>query len=176
MKIMRQVAAGQQPSMPDWDDWETLFKDGLKLLGVRLIYILPLLLVLMPIFLLVMFGPIFGAATESESMFVLTTFVIFPLSMLCLMPIFIFVGIFIPVPKCTSPSKTNSAPGSASANAGQSFAQISADSCWLTFLSMPSQCCFHSPSRYSYSPSSCSACCQLSFRSSQCILCCFNTP
>jgi hypothetical protein len=97
MKIMRQVAAGQQPSMPDWDDWETLFKDGLKLLGVRLIYILPLLLVLMPIFLLVMFGPIFGAATESESMFVLTTFVIFPLSMLCLMPIFIFVGIFIPV-------------------------------------------------------------------------------
>jgi hypothetical protein len=95
MKIMRQVLAGQQPSMPEWDNWETLFKDGLKLFGVRFIYVLPLLLVMLPVFLLFLIAPILGASTENEALFVLPIF-IFVLSMMCLTPLFILAGLLIP--------------------------------------------------------------------------------
>lgn len=95
MKIMRGVVAGQKPSMPEWDDWETLFKDGLKLFGVRFIYFLPLLLVMLPVFLLFIAVPIIATATESEGILVLS-FLILPLSMICLLPLFIATGFIIP--------------------------------------------------------------------------------
>jgi hypothetical protein len=95
MKIMRQVAAGQQPSMPDWDDWETLFKDGLKLLGVRLLYALPLLLLILPVFALFIVGPIMGVAAENEDIILLSSFAPM-IILLCLSPLFILIGMLIP--------------------------------------------------------------------------------
>jgi hypothetical protein len=43
-EIMRRIIVERgQPYLPEWDDWGKLFVDGLKLLGVYLIYILPFL-------------------------------------------------------------------------------------------------------------------------------------
>ena len=50
MRIMRQVLKGEQPQMVAWGEWEEMFKDGARLFGVRLVYTLPIFLLLCPIF------------------------------------------------------------------------------------------------------------------------------
>ena len=49
-RIMRQVFNGETPHMPAWDDWESMFKDGLYLFGIRIVYTLPLIIILLPLF------------------------------------------------------------------------------------------------------------------------------
>ena len=48
-RIMRQVVNGEEPHMTAWDDWESMFKDGLYLFGVRIVYTLPFFLILVPL-------------------------------------------------------------------------------------------------------------------------------
>jgi hypothetical protein len=45
LRIMRQTAKGEPPSLPAWDDWGQLFVDGLKFILVYLVYMLPILLI-----------------------------------------------------------------------------------------------------------------------------------
>ncbi len=40
-QVMQRVIAGQGPSMPAWEDWGRLFKDGLKLFLIGAVYLLP---------------------------------------------------------------------------------------------------------------------------------------
>ncbi|HEX7434765.1 MAG TPA: DUF4013 domain-containing protein [Anaerolineaceae bacterium] len=43
-RIMRRVNSGDgEPAMPAWDDWERLFVDGIRLVGVVLVYTFPAL-------------------------------------------------------------------------------------------------------------------------------------
>jgi hypothetical protein len=49
MRIMRQVLKGEQPRMVDWDEWGEMFTDGARLFGVRLVYALPIFLLLCPL-------------------------------------------------------------------------------------------------------------------------------
>lgn len=96
MKIMRQVMNGQKPSMPDWDDWETMLKDGLQLFGIRLVYTLPIILIMLPFFGLFFLAPfIASSGSEGEAIFAVIMFV-FSMLMLCLMPVFIIIGILFP--------------------------------------------------------------------------------
>jgi hypothetical protein len=45
MQIMRHIIVEQgEPVLPEWNDWGKLLLDGLKLLGVVLVYMLPLML------------------------------------------------------------------------------------------------------------------------------------
>lgn len=67
-KIMRQVIdEGREPSMPDWQgsDWGALLLEGLRLWGVRMLYSLPLL-VLMGCGMVVMFAGTGLLASASE--------------------------------------------------------------------------------------------------------------
>lgn len=50
-RIMRQINAGQKPQMAEWDDWGAMLRDGFNILVVRLVFTLPLILV-MAIFLM----------------------------------------------------------------------------------------------------------------------------
>jgi hypothetical protein len=43
-QIMQQVLDGQPASMPAWENWEKLFKDGLRLYGVRLVFAIPIMI------------------------------------------------------------------------------------------------------------------------------------
>lgn len=42
VRVMRQTMQGVPPTLPDWDDWKSLFRDGLRLLAVLFVYLLPL--------------------------------------------------------------------------------------------------------------------------------------
>ena len=44
-RVMRRIIVDKQPpTLPEWDNWEELFRDGIKLLGVTLIYFAPMIL------------------------------------------------------------------------------------------------------------------------------------
>ena len=45
LRVMRQALAGQAPTLPAWDDWGGLTRDGLRVFVVGLVYFLPALLV-----------------------------------------------------------------------------------------------------------------------------------
>jgi hypothetical protein len=46
LRIMKGIIVDRKdPSMPEWDDWEGLFIDGCRLIGVALVYLLPAILV-----------------------------------------------------------------------------------------------------------------------------------
>lgn len=45
-RIIRKISAGEAPSMPDWDNLNDMFMDGLRLYGVKLLIGLPLLVIL----------------------------------------------------------------------------------------------------------------------------------
>jgi hypothetical protein len=46
-KIMRRIIVEKEdPSLPDWDDWGGFLRDGVRLMGARLIYMLPFVILL----------------------------------------------------------------------------------------------------------------------------------
>jgi len=96
-RIMRQVINGEKPHMTDWDDWETLFKDGAKLFGVRLIYSLPLLLLLLPIMLGLFVMPILASMSDRLNEVVYLTYWTLPLFVICLLPLSLSFSLIIPV-------------------------------------------------------------------------------
>jgi hypothetical protein len=96
LRIMRQVIAGQSASMPAWDDWETMFKDGLKLFGVRIVYFLPMLLILLPFMAVFFFAPFLAEASrDGEAIFAMLMFS-FSIMFMCLMPFFFALAAIIP--------------------------------------------------------------------------------
>ncbi|HMQ50540.1 MAG TPA: DUF4013 domain-containing protein [Anaerolineae bacterium] len=66
-QIMRGIIVEKrEPFMPAWDDWGKLFGDGFKLLGVYLVYSLPLLLFLCGSYV-ALFGLIAGRGVLAEA-------------------------------------------------------------------------------------------------------------
>jgi hypothetical protein len=61
MQIMHHIIVDKdKPRLPAWDDWGKLFVDGLKLLGVALIYMLPVVVLFMIGFFIVFLLPLLG--------------------------------------------------------------------------------------------------------------------
>ncbi len=98
MRIMRQVIAGEKPHMIPWDDWGGMFKDGLKLFGVRFIYSLPLTLVFLPVMLIFIFAPFLASAPENEDIFFITLLA-FPIFTVCLLPFSLAFSLILPAPE-----------------------------------------------------------------------------
>jgi hypothetical protein len=67
VRIAKQVLNNESPHMIAWDDWGGLAKDGLKMFGIRMIFTLPLLLLLIPFILVVTFLPILMASSDSAN-------------------------------------------------------------------------------------------------------------
>jgi len=68
VKIMRQVLEEHKsPSMPNWQesDWSAMFLDGLRLIGIQLVLVFPLLLLLGGGLILMMTGSI-GLSVDAE--------------------------------------------------------------------------------------------------------------
>lgn len=67
-RVMRRITNEDgQPALPEWNDWEKLLTDGLRLLGINIIYLIPgILLVLLGY--LVMLVPAITGAMESSRM------------------------------------------------------------------------------------------------------------
>lgn len=59
VRIMRQVLNGEQPRMVAWDDWGGMLTDGARIIGARLVFMLPVFLLLCPLVGLNIALPIF---------------------------------------------------------------------------------------------------------------------
>ena len=95
-RIMREIVAGCSARMPAWDDWESMFKDGLILFGVRLVYAIPILVVFVPLFLGMAFLPFwFESSGGSDGQFAVI-FLLFGLAMLFIFPLSLALGIIVP--------------------------------------------------------------------------------
>ena len=96
-RIMRRVVNGEEPRMVAWDDWESMFKDGLYLFGVRLAYSLPLLIIVVPLYIGMMLTPVWmemGNNTNDAMAF--APFLLFGLGMIVIFPISLALGIVLP--------------------------------------------------------------------------------
>lgn len=59
LQVMRQVIAGQEPSLPPWDDWGKLAVDGLQATIIGFVYFLPAMIVMFGGMGLYFFGTFF---------------------------------------------------------------------------------------------------------------------
>lgn len=57
-RIAKQIFNNESPHMIAWDDWGGMLKDGARLLGVRLVFSLPILILVIPLMLAGIFMPI----------------------------------------------------------------------------------------------------------------------
>lgn len=98
MRIMRQVLRGEQPRMVPWDDWSEMLTDGARLFGVRLVFLLPLFLLLCPLMGISFALPFI---MENANRYPEWIALLFPLLMgafmLLLMPLSILLGVILPV-------------------------------------------------------------------------------
>lgn len=65
-RLIRQVLAGEQPRMVPWDDWGAMLTDGLRIFGVRMVLVLPLLLLMGPLMVLSFALPFLIDNTSSD--------------------------------------------------------------------------------------------------------------
>lgn len=65
--IIRQVLNGEKPRMVPWDNWEELLKDGARLVGIGLVYSLPLLLLMLILLLVVFVFPFFSVSLQDAN-------------------------------------------------------------------------------------------------------------
>lgn len=96
-RIMRQVINGEAPRMTAWENWESMFKDGLYLFGVRMVYMLPVFVIVFPLSFGMSFLPMYYAANQSSmEEFIGVYFGLFGLIMLVTFPISLALGILVP--------------------------------------------------------------------------------
>jgi hypothetical protein len=65
--IAKQVLNNESPHMIAWDDWGGLAKDGIKMFGIRMIFTLPLIILIVPFFFLMTFVPILMSTSDSSN-------------------------------------------------------------------------------------------------------------
>jgi hypothetical protein len=99
--LVRQVLNGEKPHLVKWENWETLFRDGARLVGIRLIYSSPLLVLFAAIFILSFAFPLFPILIQNSDnqsiggmylLWVLLLTAIF----LFIMPLSMAVGLIVP--------------------------------------------------------------------------------
>ncbi len=70
------LRGGREPFLPEWRDWEEIFIEGMKLFTIRLTYILPLILISMPL-TLALFIPLYWSGPNGRGLPVETVLLIF---------------------------------------------------------------------------------------------------
>jgi len=110
-RIMRQVVNGEEPHMPAWDDWESMLKDGLYIFGVRIVYVIPLFLILFPLYMLMVFTPLFVENSNASEGMILAPFIIFLIAMVVIFPISLALGIILPAAEVHTAVQSDFAAG-----------------------------------------------------------------
>jgi hypothetical protein len=96
-RVMRQVFRGEQPRMPAWDDWGAMLKDGAYIYGVRIVYMLPVFVILVPLFLGGMVLPIWlDSNGSSNELIALLPILFFILMVVIIFPFSLTLGILLP--------------------------------------------------------------------------------
>lgn len=98
-QIARQGLRGDAPRMIAWEDWGALLKEGAKLLGIRLIFSLPLLMVTLPL-MLAGFALPFAAETmnSTDADALVAVFGLVMMGSFCfILPVSLILAILLPV-------------------------------------------------------------------------------
>lgn len=99
--LIRQVLNGEKPHLVKWENWEALLKDGARLIGVRLIYSSPLLILLAAIFVLSFVFPFFSVLIQNSdnqsmgAMYLVWVLLLMGTS-LVIMPLSLAIGLIVP--------------------------------------------------------------------------------
>jgi hypothetical protein len=98
VQVSKRVLNGESLQMPAWEDWSSLFKDGLKLFAIRMIYSLPLLIIAVPLMLSLIGLPIFLETAEGQNQDALfAIFMVVIMGGLCiLIPLSLPLAVIIP--------------------------------------------------------------------------------
>jgi hypothetical protein len=97
MRIMRQVLNGEQPRMVEWDEWSDMLTDGARLFGARLVFMLPIFVLLCPLMGLNFALPfIIENAGQNVDWIVLAFPLLFGGFFLILMPLLIVISFILP--------------------------------------------------------------------------------
>lgn len=97
-QISKQIMNNETPHMIPWEDWNGFVKDGIKIFGIRTIFVLPLLLILIPFILIMTLLPIFMSASNSsnaDTFLPIFTLIMFG-GLCCLIPLSLPLTIIIP--------------------------------------------------------------------------------
>ncbi len=98
-QIAKQVLKNESPRMLAWENWNDFFKDGLKVFGVRIVYTLPIFVLVLPLMVSSFILPITSsnAGSPESDPFFFVFMAIFAGTMCLLIPISIVVGLLVPV-------------------------------------------------------------------------------
>ncbi len=98
VRISRQIMNNESPRMIPWDDWSGFAKDGIKIFGIRMVFTLPLMLILIPFILIMTLFPIFISAADSSNAeaFIPVFMVLMFGGLCCLIPLSLPLTIIIP--------------------------------------------------------------------------------
>jgi hypothetical protein len=99
--LIRQVLNGEKPHLVKWGNWETLLRDGARLVGLRLIYSSPLLILLFVIFILSFVFPFFpivfqNSDSQSIASMYLVVVLLFTATFFLVMPLSLAIGLIVP--------------------------------------------------------------------------------
>jgi len=98
IRIVKQIMNNESPHMVSWDDWGGMFKDGAKIFGIRIIYSIPILLLMIPFFITMIGMPILMSnASSSQVDSFMPIFMLIVFGTICLLiPISLPLAVIIP--------------------------------------------------------------------------------
>ncbi len=88
------ILEGREPFLPEWQDWDKLFRDGLPIAGAILIVALPMLIIMAIIFL-PLFLPLLSIYFSDNPISSLDLILTYPLLFFAVFPVFMVVSILI---------------------------------------------------------------------------------
>lgn len=113
VRIAKQILNNESPRMVAWDDWGGMAKDGLKLLGIRMIFSLPILVLMTPLIIAAFAFPIImSTSSSSEIESLLPIFMVLMFGSICiLIPVSIPLAVIIPVAEMSVVEKDDFSAG-----------------------------------------------------------------
>ena len=98
LRVMRQTIAGEEPTLPAWEDWDQLAKDGLSILAVSIVYFLPALVTIFGGMALYFagnfFAPLAAATSDAPPETILGQMFLFTFGSMALLLVTNLVGLF----------------------------------------------------------------------------------
>ena len=98
IRIVKQIMNNEPPRMVAWDDWDLMFRDGVKIFGIRMIYSIPIIVLAVPLFISMIGMTIFlGNASSSELDALIPISMLIFFGIMCvLIPISLTLAVIIP--------------------------------------------------------------------------------
>ena len=96
VQIARQVFKGESLRMVAWEDWGGMFKDGAMVFGVRIIYSLPVMILILPMMIVSFALPFVASESSNPDAFLAIFIGVIALTLCLVIPVSIATALFIP--------------------------------------------------------------------------------